>query len=290
LAEFEDYGVLLMGKRSTIEKDIYLPQLVTLEKKRLMNATEMYLRLSMDERPFDFIPGQFVEVSVAGMGESPITISSSPTLKGYFELVVRSTGNVTNAIHKLGIGDKVGIRGPFGNGTYPVEEARGRNLIFVCGGIGLVPQRSFINYVLDKRDDYGDITILLGTKCMAQRFFHSELDEWSHRSDIRFMETVDEADDCWAGNVGVVTTLIPRVETEFSSALTFVCGPPVMYKFVLMALNEAKVPHENIFLNLERKMKCGVGKCGHCQINNLYVCVDGPVFRYSDLSVTPEAI
>ena len=279
-----------MAKLSTIEKDIYLPQLATIEKRRLMNATEMYLRLTMDEGPIDYVPGQFVEVSVPGIGEVPITISSSPTQKGYFELVVRRTGNVTNALHRLRTGDKIGIRGPYGNGAYPVEEAKGRNLVFLCGGIGLVPQRSFVNYVLDNRDDYGKITVLLGTKCMAQRFFQSELDGWSHRTDIRFMETVDEADDCWAGNVGVVTTLIPKVETELSSALTFVCGPPVMYKFVLFALDEAKVPHENIFLNLERKMKCGVGKCGHCQINNLYVCVDGPVFRYSDLSVTPEAI
>jgi len=279
-----------MSKPSIIEKDIYLPQLAAIEKRRLMNATEMYLRLTMDEGPLDYVPGQFVEVSVPGVGESPITVSSSPTQKEYFELVVRRIGNVTSAIHRLRIGDKVGIRGPYGNGAYPVEEAKGRNLVFICGGIGLVPQRSFVNYVLDNRDDYGEITVLLGTKCMAERFFQSELDGWSHRKDIHFMETVDEADDCWQGNVGVVTTLIPKIEKELTSALVFICGPPVMYKFVLLALNEAKVPRENIFLNLERKMKCGVGKCGHCQINNLYVCIDGPVFRYSDLAVAPEAI
>jgi len=279
-----------MSKPITIEKDIYLPQLATVEKRRLMNATEMYLRLTMDEGLFDYVPGQFVEVSVPGIGEAPITISSSPTQKDYFELVVRRIGNVTNAIHRLRLGDKVGVRGPYGNGAYPVEEAKGRNLVFICGGIGLVPQRSFVNYVLNKRDDYGEITIILGTKCMAQRFFQSELDGWSHRKDIHFMETIDEADDCWQGNVGVVTTLIPRIEKELTSALVFVCGPPIMYKFVLLALEEAKVPRENIFLNLERKMKCGVGKCGHCQINDLYVCIDGPVFRYSDLAVAPEAI
>jgi len=279
-----------MHKCSGVQKDVYLPQLATIEKRRLMNVTEMYLRLTMDEGPIDYVPGQFVEVSVPGIGEAPITISSSPTQQKYFELVVRRIGNVTNAIHRLRTGDKVGIRGPYGKGAYPVEEAKGKNLVFICGGIGLVPQRSFVNYVLDKRDDYGEITVLLGTKCMAQRFFQSELDSWSHRKDIHFMETVDEMDDCWLGNVGVVTTLIPKVEVELASALVFICGPPVMYKFVLYALDEAKVPHENVFLNLERKMKCGVGKCGHCQINNLYVCIDGPVFRYSDLSVTPEAI
>jgi len=280
-----------MSEQLAVEKDIYLPRLATLEKKRLMNPTEMYLRLSVDDGAgFDFVPGQFVEVSIAGIGEAPITISSSPTQKGYFELVVRRIGNVTNAIHRLRIGDKVGIRGPFGKGMYPVEEAKGKNIVFVCGGIGLVPQRSFINYVLDKRADYKELVVLLGTKCMAQRFFHSELDAWSHRDDIRFMETIDQEDDCWLGNVGVVTTLIPKVEDILNDALVFVCGPPVMYKFVLLALDEAGVDRERIFLNLERKMKCGVGKCGHCQINRYYTCMEGPVFRYSDLNVAPEAI
>jgi NAD(P)H-flavin reductase len=279
-----------MHKCSAIQKDIYLPQLATIEKRRLMNVTEMYLRLTMDEGTIDYVPGQFIEVSVPGIGEAPITISSSPTQQNYFELVVRRIGNVTNAIHRLRTGDKVGIRGPYGNSAYPVEEAKGRNLVFICGGIGLVPQRSFINYVLDKRDDYGEITVLLGTKCMAQRFFLSELDSWSHRKDIRFMETIDEMDDCWLGNVGVVTTLIPKIEVELASALVFICGPPVMYKFTLMALQEYDLPRDNIYLNLERRMKCGVGKCGHCQINNCYVCMDGPVFRYSDLACLPEAI
>lgn len=272
------------------EKDIYLPQLATIQKVRLMNDTELYVRFTMDDGQFDFTPGQFVEVSIAGIGEAPITITSSPTQTEYIELVVRRIGNVTKAIHKLKAGDKIGIRGPLGNGTYPVEEAKGKNLIFICGGIGLVPQRSFINYVLDNRDDYGEVTILLGTKCFTQRFFHSELEQWAARDDMHFLETVDEAHDCWNGNVGVVTTLIPKIETELSSAQVLICGPPVMYKFVLMALQESEVPKENIYLNLERKMKCGVGKCGHCQINNFYACIDGPVFRYSDLNIAPEAI
>jgi sulfhydrogenase subunit gamma (sulfur reductase) len=272
------------------KKDIYLPNLATVNKARLMNATEMYLNLSMDDGQLDYKPGQFVEISVAGMGEAPITISSSPTQKDGFELVVRKMGNVTGAIHKLQTGEKLGIRGPYGKGCYPTEESKGRNLVFICGGIGLVPQRSFINYVLDNRNDYGEVTILLGTKCHNERFFHTELASWTRRADIDFFETIDRADNCWTGNVGVVTTLIPKIKTDLSTAMVFVCGPPVMYKFVLMALAEDKVPHENIFLNLERKMKCGVGKCGHCQINNYYVCVDGPVFRYSDLAIAPEAI
>jgi NAD(P)H-flavin reductase len=274
----------------TEKKDIYLPQLATVEAADQMNVTEKYVRLSMDDGPMDFIPGQFVEVSVAGIGEAPITISSSPTQTDGFELVVRKIGNVSNAIHGLQTGEKLGIRGPLGKGIYPVEEAKGKDVVFICGGIGLVPQRSFINYVLDNRDDYGEVTILQGTKDFDQRLFPSEIEAWSKRNDVDVLETIDVPDDRWSGHVGVVTKLIPQIKSDLTSASVLVCGPPIMYKFVLMALDEQEVPHENIFLNLERKMKCGVGKCGHCQINDLYVCIDGPVFRYSDVATVPEAI
>jgi len=274
----------------TMEKDIYVPQLATVKKAVMMNATELYLLLSMKDKPLEYKPGQFVEVSIAGFGEAPISISSSPTQKDGFELVVRRVGNVTNKIHQLKPGDDVGIRGPFGNGCYPTEEAKGKDIVFVCGGIGLVPQRSFIRYILDNRADYGQLTVLQGTRSPAERFYHDELADWAGRDDICLMETVDRGDENWKGNVGVVTTLVDKVDGDLSSAMVFVCGPPIMYKFVLMALMEYNVPHENIFLNLERKMKCGVGKCGHCQMNNYYVCMDGPVFRYSDLANVPEAI
>jgi len=274
----------------TEKKDIYLPQLATVVKAEAMNVTERYLRLSMDDGQFDYVPGQFVEVSVAGIGEAPITITSSPTQKDGFELVIRKIGNVTNAVHSLQQGAKIGIRGPLGDGMYPVEEAKGKNLVFICGGIGLVPQRAFINYVLDNRADYGEVTILQGTKCYDQRLFASEIAAWEKRDDVDMLETIDEPDDCWKGNVGVVTKLIPKIKSDLKSAVVLVCGPPVMYKFVLMSLEEYDVPHSHIFLNLERKMKCGVGKCGHCQINDTYCCMDGPVFRYSDLATMPEAI
>jgi NAD(P)H-flavin reductase len=272
------------------KKDIYLPQLATVADISQMNVTEKYLRLAMDDGQFDFVPGQFVEVSVAGIGEAPITISSSPTLGDSFELVVRKIGRVSGAIHNLKRGDKVGIRGPLGKGIYPVDEAKGKNVVFICGGIGMVPQRSFISYVLDNRGDYGDVAILQGTKSYDLRLFTSEIEAWSQRRDVQVLETLDEADARWKGNVGVVTKLVSKVETDLKSAMILVCGPPIMYKFVLMALAEHRVPHRSIFLNLERKMKCGVGKCGHCQINHAYVCMSGPVFRYSDLASLPEAI
>lgn len=271
------------------QKDIYLPQLATVTRRRMLNGTELYMHLELDSgKELEHTPGQFVEVSIAGLGEAPISISSSPTQKG-FELVVRNVGSLTKAIHKLKIGQKLGIRGPFGS-VYPVEQARGKDLVFICGGIGLVSQRSFIRYVLDHRKDYGNVTVLIGTKCYDMRLFREELAVWQERKDMILMEIIDETNDCWDGNVGVVTTLIPKIEIDLPKSLILVCGPPVMYKFVLMALAEAEAPADNIYVNLERRMKCGVGKCGHCQINNLYVCQDGPVFRWSDLALVPEAI
>jgi len=271
------------------EKDIYLPEPATITKRRMLNGTELYMHLEMDSgKDMDYTPGQFVEVSLAGIGEAPISISSTPTQKG-LELVIRNVGTLTKAIHQLDVGAKLGIRGPYGS-TYPVEQAKGKDLVFICGGIGLVPQRSFIRYVLDNRKDYGKVLVLLGTKCYDMRLFREEIALWQERKDMLVMETIDQAHDCWDGDVGVVTTLIPKIESDLPKSLVMVCGPPVMYKFVLMALAEADVPKERIFVNLERRMKCGVGKCGHCQINNFYVCQDGPVFRFSDLANVPEAI
>ena len=269
-------------------KDIYLPQPATIAAKRQMTRLEVYFHVRMDNGKLEHRPGQFVEVSVPGIGEAPISISSDPTIDG-FELVVRNAGNVSGAMHRLEPGRKIGIRGPFGRG-YPYEELKGRNIVFICGGLGLAPQRSFINYVLAHRRDYGDVEILLGTKCYEDRFYTDELAQWKSRKDINFVETLDIGHPEWKGNVGVVTTIIPKARTDLSRAHVLVCGPPVMYKFVLMSLAEAKTPRENIFVNLERRMKCGVGKCGHCQMNDQYVCQTGPVYRFSELKTVPEAI
>jgi NAD(P)H-flavin reductase len=272
------------------KKDIYLPQMATVQETRMMNQTEMYLRLTMDHGQFDYIPGQFVEISIAGIGEAPLTIASSPTFQDGFEIVVRKCGNVSGAIHNLKAGSKVGVRGPLGKGIYPVDEAKGKDIVFICGGLGLVPQRSFINWVMDNRSDYGKVVILQGARDFESRLYPDELVTWSEQKDSVVMETLDQGDGRWDGNVGVVTTLIPAIDVDLTRAAISVCGPPIMYKFVLMALEDYNVPHENIYLNLERKMKCGVGKCGHCQINDLYCCMDGPVLKYSDLATLPEAI
>jgi len=273
------------------DADIYVPQIATVLKAEPLTATEMFLEFKLDSgEELGQMPGQFAQVSVAGFGEAPLSISSSPTLNGSFQMGVRRAGRVTAALHRLAGGDKVGIRGPFGT-HFPVEDTmKGKDVLVVAGGIGLVPVRSVIQYVLHNRDDYGTVTILFGARSPAERLFTDELAQWDARDDVTFMETVDAGDENWTGNVGVITTLLPKIQINPQNTVAVICGPPIMYKFVILALQDMKLSYDDIYLSLERRMKCGVGKCGHCQINGLYVCQDGPVFRYADVADTREAI
>ena len=272
-------------------KDIYLPEPADVLKASPMTALEMFFEFRLASgRELGHMPGQFVEVSIPGIGEAPISISSSPTQKGSFQMVVRKVGNVSGAMHALSAGRQVGIRGPFGT-HFPVDgEMKGKDILFICGGIGLVPVRSAINYVLDHRDDYGHVTILFGTKTPADRLFTDEMQRWASAKDVTFMETVDRGDDAWKGNVGVITTLIPKVRLDPARTVAVVCGPPIMYKFVILELDKVGLKADRMYVSLERHMKCGVGKCGHCQVNGLYVCQDGAVFKYSDIASVREAI
>jgi NAD(P)H-flavin reductase len=228
---------------------------------------------------------------VYGIGEAPISVSSSPTQKGYFELVVRKVGNVSGAMHAMKAGDTLGIRGPFGRGFDP-EALKGKDIVFIGGGIGMVPLRSLINYVLDNRKDYGKVTLLYGCRNPAELIFDEERKSWETRKDLDYRVTVDRCcdADCWKGNVGVITTLIPKVEMNVETTYAVICGPPIMYKFVLMSLRDKKLPDDHVILSLERRMKCGVGKCGHCQMGKNYVCRDGPVFTYAEVKDLKGAI
>jgi NAD(P)H-flavin reductase len=273
------------------QDDIYLPEMATVLRSEPMTALERFIELKFDSgNELGHLPGQFVEVSIFGVGEAPISISSSPTQNGSFQMVVRNAGNVTRAMHGLKLGDKVGIRGPFGT-HFPVDgEMKGKDIVFVCGGLGLVPVRSAINYVLHHREDYGDVTILFGTKSPAERLFIDEVKEWTSKENVTYTETVDRGDEQWRGNVGVITTLMMDTMVDPRKTVAIVCGPPVMYKFVIMSLYKMGMVDRNIYVSLERHMKCGVGKCGHCQINGLYVCQDGPVFKFADVAELQEAI
>jgi len=270
--------------------DEYLPQPATIVRSEPMTELERFFELRLDSgRPLGHGPGQFVTVSLPGIGEAPISVSYPAGASDRFELVVRRVARLSNALHQLPPGSKVGVRGPFGT-TFPVEEMRGQDLLFICGGIGLVPVRSAILHVLSRRNDYGHITILYGTKSPADRLFSEELKAWGTYEGVTCLETVDRADAAWKGNVGVITTLIPRVTVDPARVAVIICGPPVMYKFVLVELFTRNVPADRIYISLERRMKCGIGKCGHCQINGLYTCIDGPVFRYSDVADVQEAL
>ena len=235
----------------------------------------------------DYQPGQFVELSVFGVGEAPFCIAQSPTRSEFIEVTVRRTGSVTNRLHTYQPGDVVGLRGPFGN-CFPFDRAKGKDLIFVGGGIGLPPLRSLINFVLDHRDDYREVHVLYGARTPADRVYKKELAAWSRSDKLSLVETVDRADETWTGHVGVVTKLLKGMSVDTSSTVAFTCGPPVMLTFVVAELVGLGIPSRNIVTTLERYMKCGVGKCGHCCVGQHYICVDGPVYNYDQIQRLPE--
>lgn len=273
-------------------QNLYLPRMAKILKAEKVSAKEKYFEIRfLDGKDLGHKPGQFVEVSVLGIGECPISVSSSPTKKGSFELVIREAGTVTKVLHGLNTGDTVGIRGPYGRG-FDTELLKGKDVIFIGGGIGMVPLRSLINYVLDNRKDYGKAMILYGCKEPPELLFPEERKRWETQKDIEYRVTVDKCrpEDGWKGNVGVITTLIPSLELDIKNTYAVVCGPPIMYKFVIKSLKEKKLADDRIILSLERRMKCGVGKCGHCQIGPYYACREGPVFHLSEIRDLKEAI
>jgi sulfhydrogenase subunit gamma (sulfur reductase) len=260
-----------------------------LQTKKL-TANEMLFKVALaDGEVLDHEPGQFVMVSLLGIGEIPISVCSSPTKRDSFELCVRAVGKVTRSLHKLREGDEIGIRGPYGKG-FPIRILEGNDLLLIAGGLGLAPLRSLITYVLDNRRDFGKVHLLFGCKEPKEMLFSDELEKWNERTDLHYACTVDRAAPEWAGNVGVITTLIPGVDIEPARTFAAVVGPPIMYNFVIKELISKGIPEHQILLSFERNMKCGNGKCGRCQIQNLYCCQDGPVFNYEKIKNLSEAI
>jgi len=270
---------------------IYVPNPATVVKIKPLTAMEKVFTIELPRGvSLGHRPGQFVQVSLLGIGEAPISISSSPSRSnGTFELCVRKVGDVTNAIHALNEGATIGVRGPFGAG-FPIEKFKGKDVLFAAGGLGLAPARSVINQVLDERGSFNRVILLYGAKTPGELLFKDELATWRQRDDIEFHVTVDRGDADWKGNVGVITTLFPKVAVDPRNTVAITIGPPIMYKFVLMELLSKGIPEGEIWMSLERRMKCGVGKCGHCQINHLYCCVNGPSFTYAQLKGVEEAV
>ena len=236
----------------------------------------------IDERirnAFRHKPGQFVEVSIFGVGEAPISISSSPTKEGFFELCVRRAGAFTQVLHEMQCGDIVGIRGPFGRG-FPLDLMRGHDVLCVAGGLGIAPLRSLINNIHDERSSFKKVTIIYGSRTPSEVMFRDQFEMWRHRKDFDLYLTVDHPDDGWDGHVGLVTAPIPTLELNPDDTFGAICGPPIMYKFVVEEMRKRNISYDHIYMSFERHMKCGMGKCGHCQIGHQYCCVDGPVFNY----------
>lgn len=264
--------------------DLMVPTLATIADRRLETPdTATYHLEWCDARDrFSFRPGQFVELSVFGAGEAPFGLASSPTRPDGIDVTVRRCGRVTDALAALEVGDEVGIRGPLGNG-FDVDAARGHDLLFVAGGIGLPPLRPLLLNALDERSAFGRVTLLYGARTPADLVYKDELKEWAARGDVTVRLTVDRGDAGWTGTVGLVPVLFDQVELRPESTLAYVCGPPIMIKFVIQDLLKRGFPEEHVISTLERMMQCGVGKCNHCCVGHRYLCVDGPVFTYREI-------
>jgi len=272
-----------------MDKNIYVPTVATIKHIRPETLdTSTFTVIFEDGEIFDYKPGQFAEISVFGVGECPISISSTPSRKGYLEFCVRDTGWVTNALHNLDVGDKIGVRGPYGK-PFPLKEAEGKDILFVAGGIGLAPLRSLINYMLDNRDVFGKIEIIYGARTPKELCFKRELKIWEGCENIAVYLTVDRADGMeWNGKVGFVPDYLKELNPPPENRIVFVCGPPIMISIVLKDLTKMGYGDSQVVTTLERKMKCGVGKCGRCNIGEKYVCQDGPVFTLAELKELKE--
>jgi len=282
---------ITLSDQMDMQQGLYTPIMARITQVQPMTELEKLFTIELPEGlSLGHRPGQFVEVSILGVGEAPISISSSPSRSnGTFQICVRKVGDLTSALHQMEEGDVIGLRGPFGRG-FPFEKLYGKDILFAAGGLGLAPLRSFINQVIDERTNFGRVIILYGSRNPGELLFTDELHEWANRDDLEFHVTVDRGDEDWDGNVGVITTLFKKISIYPRNTVAATCGPPVMYRFVLMELNAKGISEGNIYLSLERHMKCGVGKCGHCQINDLYACQSGPVFPYSEIKGKEEAL
>ncbi len=261
--------------------DPMLPELFTITRAQQDTYDTFTLELVSKEKEdgFRFAPGQFNLLYVFGVGEVPISISGDPNKPEVLVHTTRAVGTVTKAMKKLKKGEIIGIRGPYGT-SWPVVEAEGKDLIIVAGGIGLAPLRPTIYHALANREKYGKLILLYGARTPEDMLYVKQLENWRARSDFEVFSTVDRGDSKWRGNVGVVTTLIPKANFEPQSAMAMICGPEIMMRFTIMELQRRGMAEKQIVVSMERNMKCGVGLCGHCQLGPTFICKNGPVYRF----------
>jgi NAD(P)H-flavin reductase len=274
------------------EKNIYLPYQMRIENITVEATGVRTLRLKFlnDEESdrFEFKAGQFGEYSIFGVGECTFCIASPPTRKGYIECTFRQTGRVTNALANAEIGSIIGFRGPYGN-VFPMDEWKGKSLVFIAGGIALPPMRCVIWNALDTRENFKDVTIIYGARTVDDLVYKKELEDWKNRADVKLITTVDPGGQTpdWKGEVGFVPAIVEKSAPSADNTIAIVCGPPVMIKYTLPVLEKLGFKEEDIYTTLENRMKCGLGKCGRCNVGNVFVCKDGPVFSYAQLKELP---
>jgi NAD(P)H-flavin reductase len=273
-------------------QNIYIPYLMRIEKitKEAPGVKTFRLKFEneQDAEEFSFKAGQFGEYSIVGVGESTFCIASSPTRKGYIECTFRQVGKVTSALASAEEGDVIGFRGPYGN-TFPMDEWKGKSLVFIAGGIALPPMRCVIWNALDLRENFKDITIVYGARTVADLVYKHELEDWATRPDVNLVTTVDPGGETpdWKGEIGFVPSVLEKVAPSAENTIAIVCGPPIMIKFTFPVLEKLGFADHNIFTTLENRMKCGFGKCGRCNVGEKYVCLDGPVFSGAELKLLP---
>ncbi|MCK5915285.1 MAG: FAD/NAD(P)-binding protein [Deltaproteobacteria bacterium] len=279
-----------------MQKNPYIPAPVKVEKiitevetKDIKTFRLTFLNQE-DKEAFAYLPGQFAELSIFGKGESPIGIASSPTDPDYIEFTVQKAGVVTTALHEFEEGALMGVRGPLGN-SWPLDYLKGKDIVLVSGGFAFTTIRSLINYMLDERHraDFGKITVVYGARNPGLLLYREELALWQKRDDIDLHVTVDKGDEGWTGLEGFVPTVCQDVAPSSDNAVTLICGPPIMIRFTLPVFFDLGFSKDNIYTSLEMRMKCGIGKCGRCNVGSKYVCLDGPVFSLAELDkLTPE--
>jgi NAD(P)H-flavin reductase len=244
---------------------------------------------SAEREKFTFLPGQFVMLELPGCGEVAISISGSSSNREFLELCIRKVGKVTGMLHRLDTGAMVGIRGPFGT-HFPMQKMNGFNVLLIAGGLGIVPLRSNIYWVNDHRPDYKDVNILYGARNPSQLLFDYQYEEWRKVYHLNMLTIVEQPDETWDGPVGMITQLFEDVPIDPDETFAVVCGPPVMFKFVCSHLSDMGIPRQRMFVSLERRMHCGMGKCCRCNVGSTFTCLDGPVFDYWSVMNLQEAI
>ena len=271
----------------------YLPEVATILETVQETHNIKTFRVRFDDeakmKAFTFEPGQVGQLSAPGIGESTFVINSPPTRMDYLQFSVMRAGEVTAKLHTLTAGDKIGVRAPLGN-SFPVADMKGKDIVFVGGGIGMAPLRTLFLYMLDNRADFGKIRLLYGARSPLDMAFSAELPEWTGRSDIETTLTIDREAEGWEHKVGLIPNVLLEMAPAADNCVAITCGPPIMIKFTLEALKKLGFADEQIVTTLEKRMKCGIGICGRCNIGSSYVCVDGPVYTYAQLKQLPNEL